>query len=113
MIKQDLIRRKDAVDCMFDELVREGALVSGVSVDELKASPEYKEIVKENFPAYEKIFEKVPAVEPVPELQEIGVVKEYDNGMVAMRKETYQEYENIAEFNAIRQGDFVNHDSDK
>ena len=107
MNKDDIIYRKDAVNYMFDELVREGALVSGVTVDELKASPEYEEIVKENFPAYEKIFEKVPAVEPVPELQDIGVVKEYDNGMVAMRKETYKQFEDMAVTEAIRHRDFV------
>lgn len=38
------------------------------------------------------MLEAAPTVEAEPTIIPIGVVKEYDNGMVAMRKETYHEY---------------------
>ena len=38
----------------------------------------------------------------MPEWLPKGQVKEYDNGMVAMNKETYKEYEDIASLQAIR-----------
>lgn len=41
-----------------------------------------------------------------PKVLPVGKIKEYDNGMVTMRKETYDEYQNIAILDAIRRGDF-------
>ena len=46
-----------------------------------------------------------PTVDAEPIILPIGVVKEYDNGMVAMRKETYQEYHAIAVNEAVRRLD--------
>ena len=41
------------------------------------------------------------------EIQPVGSIKEYDNGMVAMRKETFKEYEDCYVTNKIRRGEFT------
>lgn len=41
-------------------------------------------------------IESMPMLDLSPEIQDTGVISEYDNGMVAMRKETYNEYNKIA-----------------
>ena len=48
------------------------------------------------------ILNKMDLVEPEPEFLPKGQIKEYDNGMVAMNKETYKEYDEIATLQAIR-----------
>lgn len=48
------------------------------------------------------ILNKIDLVEPEPEFLPKGQIKEYDNGMVAMNKETYKEYDEIATLQAIR-----------
>lgn len=50
----------------------------------------------------EEQINNAPTVNAEPTILSVGVVKEYDNGMVAMRKETYQEYHAIAVNEAIR-----------
>ena len=50
-------------------------------------------------------IETAPTVDAEPTILSVGVVKEYDNGMVAMRKETYQEYHAIAVNEAVRRLD--------
>ncbi len=47
-------------------------------------------------------IEDAPTIDAEPTILSVGVVKEYDNGMVAMRKETYQEYHAIAVNEAVR-----------
>ena len=61
----------------------------------------------------DKDEEKKPDDQNVPpEVLPVGKIKEYDNGMVTMRKETYDEYESIAVLDAIRRGDFRRPDSE-
>lgn len=50
---------------------------------------------------------EIPSEEFVPELINKGEVKKYDNGMVIMSIETFNEYHNIAVNEAIRHQDFL------
>ena len=53
----------------------------------------------------DEIIKILRTVDAEPTILSVGVVKEYDNGMVAMRKETYQEYHAIAVNEAVRRLD--------
>ena len=79
-------------------------------VDELKKSPWFNKnydwarfVCNETMEIIESLcIDAAPAVDAEPTILSVGVVKEYDNGMVAMRKETYQEYHTIAVNEAVR-----------
>jgi len=51
------------------------------------------------------IAQSVPET-ALPEVQDKGVVKEYDNGMISMRKETFNEYEQAYILQQIRASNF-------
>ena len=47
---------------------------------------------------------QIPSEEFVPELLNKGEIKEYENGMITMSRETFNEYHNIAVNDSIRRG---------
>lgn len=47
---------------------------------------------------------KIPSVENIPEKINDGEIKKYDNGMVSMTNNTFNEYHNIAINDSIRRG---------
>lgn len=49
------------------------------------------------------LLDSAETVEWMPTVTPLGVVKEYDNGMVAMRARTYEEYHNTAVEYAIKE----------
>lgn len=87
-----IIRRRDAID-IIDEITE-----SHNSIEAIEICAEGRDRILS--------LESIGILDKEPENQPIGVVKEYDNGMVAMRKETFNEYHRIAVNEAIRRGNY-------
>ena len=79
---EDLIKREDVIQALNDCVDIKGYAYSSL---------------------HDAIME-IPKAEAIPERINIGVIKEYDNGMVAMTHETFDEYHAIAVNDAIRKG---------
>ena len=66
-----------------------------------KISPENKQ-QHDDIGRFINMITESPTVHVIPVEKPIGVVTEYKNGMVTMRKETYDKYQEIAVNEAVR-----------